>query len=331
MSENGCVTFMNAGAELLFGISRKQVAGRRFTELLPGLEEIAPVIERAGVEDQSFGQVLTFSVPHQDRINVQVFCRIGSYHDGGDKLVIAELFDVTPWRQIDRERNLISQRGVSRRIIRQLAHEVRNPLGGLRGAAQLLERELPDPALKEYTDVIIGEVDRLAALTANLLGPAGKVELESVNVHELIERVLILIEGDAAEEIQIVRDYDPSLPDILVDRNRIIQALLNIARNAIQALGDRGIFTVRTRALTNYAIDNVRHRLVVSVEFEDNGPGVPEEIADSIFYPLVTGHDDGTGIGLPLAQDLVSQHGGLIECDSEPGRTVFMVRIPVIA
>jgi len=323
------VVFMNAGAETLLGISRNQAKDRQLNELLPGLESLDELTYRALSEDQSFGQSLTFSVPNRDRLTVDAVCRVSPFRNKHDDQLLVEFFDATQWRQIDRENTLISQRGVSRRIIRQLAHEIRNPLGGLRGAAQLLERKLTQPELVEYTQVIVGETDRLVALTKNLLGPTGTSKIESVNAHELIERVLLLLQGDEQTAAEFRRDYDPSLPDLSVDKDQIVQALLNIARNAVQATGLKGSVTVRTRALANYAIGSVRHRLVASVEFEDDGPGIPEDIKTSIFYPLVTGREEGTGLGLPLAQDLVSRHGGLIEFESEPGRTVFMVRIPV--
>jgi two-component system nitrogen regulation sensor histidine kinase GlnL len=323
------VVFMNAGAESLLGVSRKQARDRQLTELLPGLEALDELIGRALRDDQSFGQSLTFSVPHHERSAVEVVCRVSPFRRSDSDQLLIEFVDATQWRQIDRENTLISQRGVSRRIIRQLAHEIRNPLGGLRGAAQLLERQLQQPELREYTRVIVGETDRLVALTNNLLGPTGASKIESVNVHELIERVLLLLQGDEQTAAVINRDYDPSLPNLSVDKDQIVQALLNIARNAVQASGLQGNVTVRTRVLTNYVIGSEQHRLVASVEVEDNGPGIPEDLKASIFYPLVTSRDEGTGLGLPLAQDLVSRHGGLVEYESEPGRTVFMVRIPV--
>jgi two-component system nitrogen regulation sensor histidine kinase GlnL len=320
---------MNAGAESLLGVSRNQAENRPLNELIPGLEALDELAKRTLTQNQSFGQSLTFSVPNRDRLTVEAVCRISPFRQNHDDQLLVEFFDTTQWRQIDRENTLISQRGVSRRIIRQLAHEIRNPLGGLRGAAQLLERELTQPELVEYTRVIVGETDRLVALTNNLLGPTGQSKMESVNVHELVERVLLLLQEDEQSAAEFIRDYDPSLPDLSVDKDQIVQAFLNIARNAVQAAGLNGSVTVRTRILTNYVIGNERHRLVASVEFEDDGPGIPEDIKTSMFYPLVTTRDEGTGLGLPLAQDLLSRHRGLIEFESEPGRTVFMIRIPV--
>ena len=326
---DGGVIFMNAGAELLFGLSRKQATNRSLFDLLPGLAGLKSLAERAEREGQTFGQPLTFSVPHQERMNIQVAVRVSPFRGDTEGQLIVELFDATQWRQIDREKALISQHGVSRRIIRQLAHEVRNPLGGLRGAAQLLERELTNPEQREYTKVIIGEADRLVALTDELLGPTRKPEKASVNVHELLERVVLLIESESPASVSVYRDYDPSLPAVKVDKDQTIQALLNLGRNAAQAVGEDGHIIIRTRALTNFVIGEIRHKLVASLEIEDNGPGVPSEIEDSIFYPLVTGRESGTGLGLPLAQDLVSRNDGLIEYESAPGRTVFTVRLPI--
>jgi len=329
VAADNSVVFINASAELLFGISRKQAKDCQVSQLVPGLGDLDELIHRARANQQSYGQDLTLSVPYQGRMNTQVVCRVSPFNvDRGGELIL-EFLDATPWRQADREKALLSQHGASRRIIRQLAHEIRNPLGGLRGAAQLLDRALSTPDMREYTRVIIAEADRLTALTNELLGPTRKAKIEPVNIHELVERVVLLVQGHAAAGVSIVRDYDPSLPDIRLDRDQIIQAILNIARNAVQAVGEKGKVVLRTRALNNYIIDTDRHRLVLSVEIEDDGPGIPQEIEDSIFFPLITGREGGTGLGLPIAQDLVSRHGGLIEFESEAGRTVFMIRLPL--
>jgi two-component system nitrogen regulation sensor histidine kinase GlnL len=231
---------------------------------------------------------------------------------------------------VRREAALVSQQRLSRRIIRQLAHEVKNPLGGLRGAAQLLERQLPDAEQKAYTRVIIEEADRLAALVDGILRAGGAPRPEEINLHRIIEHVAQLIEAEKPAGIELARDYDPSLPTINVDRHQMIQAFLNVARNAMQALGERGRLVFRTRALTNLTMGGERQRLVLSAEVEDNGPGIPDELKETIFYPLVTGRATGTGLGLTIAQDLVSRNGGLIEFTSEPGRTIFQVRLPVV-
>jgi len=243
--------------------------------------------------------------------------------------LLLELADATQRQRISRESDLLARLESSRLMIRQLAHEIKNPLGGLRGAAQLLARELHDPTLHEYTGVIIGEADRLTALVDSIAGP-GRPPLRSlVNVHELCEHVFHLLRGEARASVLLERDYDPSLPSAMLDRNQVIQALLNVARNALQAVGERGRVTLRTRALSNVTIGLVRHKLVGSLQVEDNGPGVPQELRASIFYPLVTGRANGTGLGLAVAQDLVTRHGGLIEFESEPGRTVFTLLLPL--
>jgi len=218
-------------------------------------------------------------------------------------------------------------------MVRQLAHEIKNPLGGLRGAAQLLERELLDPALREYTRVIISEADRLTNLLDSMLGPGRPPSKQLINVHELLERVYHLLRSEAPQGVTVDRDYDPSLPPLTVDPNHIIQAMLNLGRNAIQALAGAAVesprLVLRTRAASNVSVGAHRHRLVASIQFEDNGPGVLNEIRETIFYPLVSGRADGTGLGLGIAQDLVSRHGGLIEFDSVPGRTVFLISLPM--
>jgi two-component system nitrogen regulation sensor histidine kinase GlnL len=217
-------------------------------------------------------------------------------------------------------------------MIRQLAHEIKNPLGGLRGAAQLLDKQLGDPAMREYTSVIINEADRLKALVDTLLGPGHAPRKQLLNVHELVQHVWQLLKLEAPPEVNVERDYDPSLPQLRLDRDQIIQAMLNLGRNALQSLTQplvpHASLVLRTRALTNVYIGTRRYRLVASVQFEDNGPGVPDHLRESLFYPLVTGRADGTGLGLAVAQDLTSRHEGLIEFESRPGRTVFTILLP---
>jgi two-component system nitrogen regulation sensor histidine kinase GlnL len=243
--------------------------------------------------------------------------------------VLLEIADTTGPSRMTRDAALLVQQGGSRVMARQLAHEIKNPLGGLRGAAQLLERELPSQELREYTRVIIGEADRLCALVDGLLGPARPMRREPVNVHEILDRVYRLARAEAPVGVAIERDYDPSLPPLPLDRDLLVQAMLNLARNAVQALGERGRLTLRSRALTNATIGTGRHRVVASLQFEDDGPGVPPELGETIFYPLVTGRDGGTGLGLAVAQDIATRHGGIVEFESRPGRTVFSLLLPL--
>ena len=257
-----------------------------------------------------------------------VDCRVSPINCGGAALLV-EMTDVTRRNQIFRENALLIQHGAGRQMVRQLAHEIKNPLGGIRGAAQLLARQLVDAEQREYTDVVISETDRLAALVDTLLGPGGPPNKKPVNVHELLEYVVRIVEKEDAKTLHIHRDYDPGLPLIDLDRDQMVQAILNLMRNAAIALDGQGSITLRSRAAMNFTIGDIRHRVVASIDIEDDGPGIPIELQDSIFYPLVTSRPDGTGLGLPAAQELVSRHGGLIEFQSRPGRTVFSMRIPL--
>jgi two-component system nitrogen regulation sensor histidine kinase GlnL len=326
------VIYLNAAAQTLLGLGSNQALGRRITDLARGSDTLLPLFERASKGGEAVVQrELTWPGTAVERI---LDCAVTEVNirDLGPRLLL-EIEDITQHRRLTRENALLAQLGGSRLMVRQLAHEIKNPLGGLRGAAQLLERELLDPALREYTRVIISEADRLTNLLDSMLGPARPPSKQLINVHELLERVYHLLRSEAREGVIIERDYDPSLPAVSVDPNHIIQAMLNLGRNAIQALSTVSIvqprLTLRTRAASNVSVGSQRHRLVASIQFEDNGPGVPPDIHDTIFYPLVSGRADGTGLGLGIAQDLVSRHGGLIEFDSAPGRTVFIISLPM--
>ena len=320
---------INPAGESLLGISRQRSRGRSLLQLLGNDRKFSDVLERVLLTGQTFADELKLGpveVNGDDRV---VDCRVSSMRSGGRDLLLVELSDVTRRSRISRENALIVQHGAGRQMIRQLAHEIKNPLGGLRGAAQLLARQLSEEELKEYTSVIISEADRLASLVDTLLGPGGPPDKKPVNIHELLEYVLKLVQPQAGFALRIRREYDPGLPLIDLDRDQMVQAFLNLLQNAATALAGQGEIVVRSRATTNFTIGDVRHRAIASIEIEDDGPGIPPELADSVFYPLVTGRPDGTGLGLPVAQDLVSRHGGLIEFESRPGKTVFFVRLPL--
>jgi two-component system nitrogen regulation sensor histidine kinase GlnL len=320
------VIYLNSAAENLLGSSLRRSLGRPIGELVQPPEELTALCQRALDDGQTYGRrELKARVGTREVI---LNCR-ASPLDAADEHLLLELFDTQRDRQLRREAELIAQRRLSRRIVRQLAHEVKNPLGGLRGAAQLLERQLPSSELRAYTDVIIEEADRLASLVDSILQAGGEPKLETFNLHEITEHVGTLIEAEKPEGVTLVRDYDPSLPLTTADRGQLIQAFLNLAKNAMQALDGSGQLIFRTRALPNYMLNGQKHRLVLSLEVEDDGPGIPDELKETIFYPLVTGRDTGTGLGLTIAQDLVSRNGGLIEFSSRPGSTVFQVRLPV--
>jgi two-component system nitrogen regulation sensor histidine kinase GlnL len=329
LDADGVVLHLNEPAEDLLEASRNQAVGRGIRDLLRGNAELDAVIGRARAAGAQYSRrELPFETgpaapPRFVDLTVTPYDAPG--RPGG---VVVEIADVTQHQRILRENALLTQLGGSRAMVRQLAHEIKNPLGGLRGAAQLLERQLRDPALHEYTSVIIAEADRLAALVDALLGPGQPPRKEPANIHELVQHVGHLLAAEAPTGVVIERDYDPSLPRLRLDRNQIIQALLNLGRNAIQAVGTRGRIVLRTRALTNASIGSRRYRVVACIQVEDDGPGVPAELKDTVFYPLVTGRQGGTGLGLAVAQDLIGRHDGLIEFDSRPGRTVFTLLLP---
>jgi two-component system nitrogen regulation sensor histidine kinase GlnL len=325
----GVVLHLNEPAEDLLEASRNQAVGRGIRDLLRGNVELNAVIDRARVAGAHYSRrELPFDRgPASARRFVDL--TVTPYDSPGQAGgALVEIADVTQHQRILRENALLTQLGGSRAMVRQLAHEIKNPLGGLRGAAQLLERQLKEPTLHEYTTVIIAEADRLAALVDALLGPGQPPRKEPVNIHELVQHVGHLLAAEAPTGVIIERDYDPSLPRLRLDRNQIIQALLNLGRNAIQAVGTRGRIVLRTRALTNANIGSRRYRVVACIQIEDDGPGVPAELQDTVFYPLVTGRQGGTGLGLAVAQDLIGRHDGLIEFDSRPGRTVFTLMLP---
>ena len=326
------VRYLNAAAEALLFLGANQALGRRIQELADGAENLLPLIEVVLAGAQSVAQ-RELALPGPGGIDRVLDCTVTRVAGGqAASRLIVEIKDMTQHRRLTRENALLAQLGGSRLMVRQLAHEIKNPLGGLRGAAQLLQRELPDNELREYTRVIINEADRLTTLLDSMLGPHRAPAKRRISVHELLEHVYQLLRSDAKASVLIERDYDPSLPPISVDPDHIIQAMLNLGRNALQALGSAPMgsprLILRTRAALNASLAATRHRLVVSIQFEDNGPGVPADIRDTIFYPLVSGRADGTGLGLGIAQDLVSRHDGLIEFDSAPGRTVFTISLP---
>ncbi len=292
--------------------------------------EFQDILSRALETGQTYAAELRLGPTEahaEDRI---VEVRVSSLeHENLTASLLVEMSDLTRRSRISREKALLIQHGAGRQMIRQLAHEIKNPLGGIRGAAQLLGKQLQNEDLEEYTSVIINEADRLAGLVDTLLGPGGPPNKQQSNVHELLEYVVRLIQAESGNQIDIRRDYDPGLPAMDLDRDQLVQALLNLVRNAVAALGGQGRITLRSRAIMNFTIGDTRHKVVASLEIEDDGPGIPSDLQDSVFYPLVTNRPDGTGLGLPVAQELISRHHGLIEFESRPGRTVFFVRIPL--
>ncbi len=325
-----CPVYANVAAQDLLAFSLKMARGRPFTDFLHDAEGLRGILRRALETGESLADrevsIRPAGAPREVRtldVTITPFAGLT-----GTQLLV-EIADTTQRRRISRENDLLARLDGSRLMVRQLAHEIKNPLGGLRGAAQLLERELPKASMKEYTQLIIGEADRLTALVDSMSGPTRAPAKSLINVHEVCEHVYHLLRAEAPAGIVIERDYDPSLPEAMLDRHQIIQALLNVARNALQAQGDLGRIVLRTRARSHATIGSVQHRLIASLQVEDAGPGVPQHLRSSIFYPLVTGRPNGTGLGLAVAQELVTRNGGIIEFESETGRTVFSLLLPL--
>lgn len=331
LDQNLLISDLNPAAENLLGISQRRACGKPLLLLVDDDPEFQDILARALATSQAYAAELRLGpteVHAEERI---VDFRVSSLEYASlEASLLVEMSDVTRRSRISRENALLIQHGAGRQMIRRLAHEIKNPLGGIRGAAQLLGKQFRNEELEEYTAVIISEADRLAGLVDTLLGPGGPPNKEQANVHELLEHVVRLIKAEAGEEIVIHRDYDPGLPTIDLDRNQLVQALINLLRNAVAALGGQGRITLRSRAIMNFTIGETRHKAVASLEIEDDGPGIPADLQDSVFYPLVTSRPDGTGLGLPVAQELISRHHGLIEFESRPGRTVFFVRMPLL-
>ena len=328
LDEHLLIVGLNPAAENILGVSQRRAHGQPLLQLVDDEPEMRDILSRVVATGDHYANEMRLAPSEANSNERVVDCRVSPLNTE-DACLLVEITDVTRRAQISRENALMIQHGAGRQMVRQLAHEIKNPLGGIRGAAQLLERQLKDKGLKEYTAVVISEADRLAALADTLLGPGGPPNKQPVNIHEILEYVIRIWAAEEQKQPTIRREYDPGLPLMDLDRDHMIQAFLNLVRNAAAALDGQGTLTLRSRAVMNYTIGDVRHRVIASIEVEDDGPGIPPEMQDSVFYPLVTGRPDGTGLGLPVAQELLSRHGGLIEFESRPGRTVFFVRIPL--
>lgn len=319
--------YTNIAGEMLFALSARQLLGLHVHELFSD-----GAVERdMGGALQSGVSITQHNVElRRPKPSVTVNLTIVPFfdHDRADG-VLLYVQQVDRQLRISMEEQLLAQQNAARMVLRGLAHEVKNPLGGLRGAAQLLERELHDPELKEYTRIIMEESDRLQSLVDRMLGPNTPPRKSLLNIHKVLERVRQLVQVEAPSGVVIQRDYDPSIPDLHGDADQLIQAILNIVRNAAQAVGEQGHITLRTRIHRQVTIGHQRNRLAVKVDIIDDGPGIPPELLNQVFYPMVTGRAEGTGLGLSIAQSLINRHGGLVECASEPGRTVFSVFLPL--
>jgi two-component system nitrogen regulation sensor histidine kinase GlnL len=261
---------------------------------------------------------------------ITVDCIVTPLFDGDNETaLLVELSQVDRLMRLARDESMLDRQAANRAVMRGLAHEIKNPLGGLRGAAQLLERELPNQSLKEYTRIIIHEADRLRNLVDRMMGPNHPLKMKPVNLHEILEHVRALMLVEVPVGLTLERQYDPSLPEFEGEPEQLTQAVLNIVRNSAEAIQHQGVIRLRTRIERNFTFGQKRYRLVLRTDIEDNGPGIPDEIREHIFYPMVTSKPGGTGLGLSIAQDIITKHGGLIECDSRAGLTVFSIYLPL--
>jgi two-component system, NtrC family, nitrogen regulation sensor histidine kinase GlnL len=323
LDERFVVRYANPAAESLLATGAKSLIGQPFLQLFAERHELEKSLGEATATHWDYAaQNVTYTRPGREPLPLScVVTRI----DGTGLALLAELRPIEQQLRLAREERIAAEQQANRELIRNLAHEIKNPLGGLRGSAQLLERELDKPELREYTQVIIKEADRLQTLMDRMLTPYKAPRIESVSVHEVLERVRSLLKAEFGMVIE--RDYDPSLPELVGNREQLIQAVLNIARNAAQA-GSQSI-TFKTRAVRQLTILRQRYRLALELQVVDDGPGVPDEIQDRIFNPLVSGREGGTGLGLSLAQTFVQYHQGVIEFESRPGRTTFRILLPL--
>ena len=320
---------INSACENLLSISNRRIKGLKPDEIIPNGNVISGVIYRSFENKHPYVEHgLVINLGEDNMITVD--CKVTPViYDESIRQVIVELIDAYPIQRVLKEENLVMLHDAARDSFRGMAHEIKNPLGGIRGAAQLLEQELENEELKEYTRIIIQEVDRLHNFIDSILSSDHLPVRKNTNIHETLERVSQLLAAEFNHKISINKDYDPSLPDTYIDQEKIIQSLLNVLRNAIQAAGRNGNITIRTRAVRKFTIRQKLHKLVVRIDIIDDGPGVPEEIADSFFYPMITSRAEGTGLGLSIAQSLINLNEGMIQYERKDDQTQFSIYLPV--
>jgi len=323
LNEQLQLVYLNPAAENLFEISQRQVRGHYWSEVTP---VSVSMVDRLGValgEQQAFTErELELHTAMGHRMTVD--CTVTPIDKG---TLLLEITQVDRHLRIAHDEHLLVQQRASRELLRGMAHEIKNPLSGLRGAAQLLESELPNAELKEYTRVITSEAGRLTKLVDRMLGPNNILDTRIINIHQVLEHVRSLVDAEGYPGLVLQQQYDPSIPELSADYELLVQALLNLLRNAAQAGADHII--LRTRTQRQFTIGKRCYKLVIRIDVIDNGPGIPSDMQETIFYPMVTGRADGTGLGLSIAQSMVNQHRGIIEFISEPGHTKFTVFLPL--
>ena len=322
------IQYMNPSAEVLFGTSRRRLIGEPYKQLLD--ESSLLFALNKAIDSGDVQSLRQFNLRSGQGEMITVDAVISPTHiDGVGDALLFELSRIDQQLRLSKEETLLSQLHTTQSLVRGMAHEIKNPLGGLRGAAQLLETELPSPELKEYTRIIISEADRLQVLVDRMSGSQTPAINQAVNIHEVLERVRKLVGVDLPPQVNIRFDYDPSIPDLNADKDKLIQVVLNIVVNAVKAVGEQGEIIFKTRVLRGFTINQKLHRLALKLDIIDNGVGVPLTVQDKVFFPMVSGSADGTGLGLSIAQSLANAHGGLIEFQSEPGWTAFTLLLPI--
>ncbi|MFQ5661448.1 MAG: nitrogen regulation protein NR(II) [Gammaproteobacteria bacterium] len=324
-----CLTYMNTAGENLLFMSARKLTGLKAAAVLPQSPHFIETLQRSRNTKQPFTERgVELKLPGARSITVD--CMVTPLLEKEQCLeVIVEMVGTNLLARVMREENLSVIHDSARQSLRGMAHEIKNPLGGLRGAAQLLERELNGSELTEYTQIIISEADRLRKLIDRMLTPNSRLSMSLVNIHEILEYVQSLVQAESDSLIELERDYDPSLPDFEADREQLIQAVLNIFRNAEQAINGDGHIWIQTRIKRQCTIRQQLYKLAVQIEIIDDGPGVPSGIEAGVFYPLITGRAEGTGLGLSIAQSLIQSHGGLIEYERIDDKTVFRTLLPI--
>lgn len=341
LDNNLCLLYINMAAENLLDISDRQAKhsfiGDLFLSADADISEIKSALANNSSISKRRAQLRTI---HNKDITVDYTINpFGDSEENGEMQALIELHSLEHRQRINREETLHSAHATTRELVRGLAHEIKNPLGGIRGAAQLLAQEIEGNELTDYTNVIIEEADRLHNLVDRLVGSKKPLDKREINIHEVLERVRSLVRAEIVDKeiagIELIQDYDPSIPNITADAEQLIQAVLNIVRNALQSLAspdithNLGKIVIRSRVVRNSTINSRFHKLATSIEIIDNGPGIPEDLIDTIFYPMISGRADGTGLGLPITHGIINQHGGMIECQSDKKQTVFTIVLPL--
>lgn len=323
------IAWSNPATEELLGLSSRQLKGMHLSDVLIDADFSAKAIAYSLTSENPFHQRdARVTLLNQEEITVDI--TVSSLDMEGEKKLLVELRQTDREHRIGLEASEYSQHLAASALVRGLGHEIKNPLGGLRGAAQLLSMELGESPLLEYTGVIIKEADRLSTLVDRMMAPYKQGKRQMINIHQLIETVLNLLRLEVGDGLNIERDYDPSLPELLACGDQIQQAMLNLMQNAVQAMSNEGTLTIKTRIVRQMLLGDKLCRLVLRVDISDDGPGVPEELRDKIFMPLVSGRAGGTGLGLGIAQSLIQQHTGLIEYQDKSERTTFSIYLPVV-